>query len=283
MRNPVSFFLSFILTVFFITAFNQYSPAQTKTEWFPSGLNIQPFTANFLEPRAGVSYLLNQKKLRLDIGTSHDIYKMSWGDKTLSFGADLFTFTRLRSESDFKFPVETIDYFFGINSGYKITDGDTQYGFRFRLSHISAHLVDGRFNEQDFTWRDNLLPFVYSREFVELFPFYKIDNFRGYIGLTYLFHVIPSNIGRGIYQAGFDYYLDSYFGKNISPFIADDYKINKTEEYNGNNTFMLGIKFGRYDGKGFSIIYTYYSGKSVHGQYYDLNEYYSSLGINLDL
>lgn len=258
-------------------------PAQTKVEWFPAGLNIQPFTANFLEPRAGTSYLLNEKRLRLDIGTSSDIYRIESGNSVLSFGGDLFTFTRLRSENNFRFPVETIDYFFGLNSGYKITEGDRQYGFRFRLSHISAHLVDGRYDSPSNSWRENLKPFVYSREFIEFFPFYKIGGFRTYAGLTYLFHVIPNNIGRGIYQLGFDYYFPSLISKNISPFFADDFKVSSAGKFYGNNILCGGIKFGKYDSKGFSILLSYYSGKSVHGEYYNINESYASFGINLDL
>ena len=268
------------LTLIFLTNFNQ---AQTKEEWFPSQLNIQPFTANLLEARSGASYLLNQKKIRLDIGSSQDIYRIEKNNSVLSFGADLFTFTRLRSENNFRFPVETIDYFFGVNSGYKIINGNTQYGFRFRLSHISAHLVDGRYNGASNSWRDNLIPFVYSREFVELFPFYKINSFRVYAGLTYLFHVIPNTIGKGIYQAGFDYYLPSLISKNISPFFADDFKITEIDKYFGNNIFKAGIKFGKYDSKGFSILFAYYSGKSIHGLFYNLSEHYAAFGINIDL
>ncbi len=257
--------------------------AQTKKEWFPAGLNIQPFTANLLEARDGASYLLNQKKLSLDIGTSADIYRINYGNSVLSFGGDLFTFTRLRSENDFRFPVETIDYFFGVNSGYKIIDGIRQYGFRFRLSHISAHLVDGRYNASSNTWLANLKPFIYSREFVELFPFYKINSFRVYAGLTYLFHVIPKNIGRGIYQVGFDYYLPSFISKKISPFIADDFKLSSINKYFGNNIICAGIKFGKYDSRGFSIRLSYYSGKSIHGELFLLTENYATVGISLDL
>ena len=268
------------LTILFITNYNK---AQIKKEWFPSKLNIQPFTANLLEARTGSSYLLNQKKIRLDIGSTEDIYRIEKGNTVLSFGADLFTYTRLRSENNFRFPVETIDYFFGINSGYKIINNNAQYGFRFRLSHISAHLVDGRYNGTSNNWRDNLIPFVYSREFIELFPFYKINSFRAYTGLTYLFHVIPNTIGKGIYQLGFDYYLPSLISKNVSPFFADDFKISKLDKYFGNNIFKAGIKFGKYDSKGFSIVFAYYSGKSIHGLFYYLSEHYAALGINFDL
>lgn len=276
MRNTVS--ILFILILF---TFCNY--AQTKEEWFPSKLNIQPFTANLLEPRTGFSSLINQSRVRLNIGTSHDIFHWKNHNSALSFGADLFTFTRLRNESHFKFPVETIDYFFGINSGYKIINGATQYGFRFRLSHISAHIVDGRYNEQNNSWRRGLLPFVYSREFFEIFPFYRIGSFRTYAGFTYLFHVIPTNIGREIYQVGFDYYYTSFPVKDITPFIADDFKLTAIDKYSGNNIFVAGLKFGHYNGYGFSILFSHYSGKSIHGEYYNINENYSSIGINLDL
>lgn len=276
MRNTV--FISLFLIFGSISNY-----AQTKEIWFPSKLNIQPFTANLLEARAGFSSLINQKRVRLDIGTSHDIFRLEDKNSVLSFGADMFTFTRLRNESHFKFPVETIDYFFGVNSAYKIIKDNTQYGFRFRLSHISAHIVDGRFDEQNYSWRGGLLPFVYSREFVELFPFYQIGSLRGYAGFTYLFHVIPTDFGREIYQLGFDYYYTEFPVKNITPFIADDFKLTKLGKYSGNNIFVAGIKFGHYNGYGFSILYSHYSGRSIHGEYYLFNENYSSIGINLDL
>ena len=272
-----------ILIILFISFALIKLNAQSQETWFPSNLNIRPFTANVLEPRAGVSYLTNIDKLKLDIGTSSDIYQIKKDNSVLSFGADFFTYTRLKSQGDFKFPVQTIDYFFGINSGYKVVNDCAEYGFRVRLSHISTHMVDGSYNKLTGGWEDGIPPFVYSREFVELFPFYQAGSFRGYLGLTYLFHVIPDVFGRGIYQAGFDYYITSCPVKVFTPFIAYDFKLTKIDKYSGNNVIEAGIKFGKYDGKGFSILYSFTSGKSIHGQYYYLNESYSSIGINMDL
>jgi hypothetical protein len=257
--------------------------AQSEETWFPAGLNIRPFTANVLEPRAGFSYLTKIDKIKLDIGTSSDVYQLKNGNSVLSFGADLFTFTRLKHQNDFKFPVQTIDYFFGINSGYKVVNDCSEYGFRVRLSHISTHMVDGSYNKLTGDWEDGTQPFVYSREFVELFPYYQVGPLRGYLGFTYLFHTIPDVFGKGIYQAGFDYYITSLPVKVFTPFIAYDFKLTKIDKYSGNNVIAAGIKFGKYDKKGFSILYSYTSGKSIHGQYYNLNESYSAIGINLDL
>ncbi len=96
-------------------------------------------------------------------------------------------------------------------------------------------------------------------------------------------HIIPENFGRWIFQTGFDYYADSYIAKNISPFAAYDFKLSKINKYSGNNIICLGIKFGNVNGRGVSLIYSYISGKSIHGEYYNLNEQYSTIGINFDL
>lgn len=257
-------------------------PQQT-TNWFPSELNIQPFTANFIEPKAGFVFGLDENKIRLDIGTSQDIVHLIDQDFTISFGADLFTYTRLRSTSDFKFPVETIDYLFGINAGYKKILCENEIGLRFRFSHISAHLVDGQYDEQESEWRDGRNPFVFSKEFVEIFPYYRINSFRFYAGLTYIFHIIPENIKKGIYQVGFDYYALPIATGVFTPFVAYDFKLSGIETYSGNNIITAGVKFGKWNKKGFSIHFTYISGKSVHGEYYDLSENYTNIGFNLNL
>jgi hypothetical protein len=273
-------FYFLILPLLFACANNGYS----QVVWFPSGINIQPFTANFLEPRAGFSYIIDESNLRLDIGTTTDIFLYEVGDKHFSVGADLFTYTRLRGESNFHFPVETIDYLFGINAGYKISiDEKKECGFRFRLSHISSHLVDGAFDTGINNWRDNRNPRTYSREFIELFPYYRVCELRVYLGLTYLVHVNPDFIGKGIYQAGFDYYANGIINDFINPFVDYDFKLSEVEKFSGNNIIETGIKLGEYDSKGISVIFSYYSGKSIHGEYFNINEKYATLGLNVDL
>jgi hypothetical protein len=257
--------------------------AQVKEEWFPAQLNIKPFTANILEPKAGFSFMSGESRIRLDISTSQDFYKEENGNTALSFGGDLFTYTRLRSESDFHFPVEAIDYMFGFNGGYKVVNEIYEYGFRLRLSHISAHFVDGKYDTKIQNWGDGDRPRVYSREFIEFISYSRYKGFRIYAGLTYLFHVTPKNIGREIYQLGFDYYMNWINTGIFVPYIAYDFKLNKIDVLAGNNSFTAGIKFGKTFGKGISLAYSYFSGRSIQGEYYDRNESYSAIGINLDL
>ncbi len=256
---------------------------QAQNVWFPKELNIQPFTANFLEPKAGFLFNTSDNKIRLDISTSQDILHIINDKEIISFGADLFTFTRLRSEKDFHFPVETIDYLFGLNASYKKSFCKNEAGFRIRFSHISAHLVDGQFDKGTNQWRDSRLPQVYSREFIELFPFFRLNDLRFYLGLTYIFHSSPKEIKKGVFQIGGDYFATALKTQWFIPFIAYDFKLSGKEKYVGNNFINFGVKFGEFNKKGFSIYYSYISGKSVHGEFFDLNENYSSIGFNMDL
>lgn len=258
--------------------------AQFKSELFPSDLNIQPFTANFLEPKAGFLFALDENKIRLDISTSRDIVKWFDDKQSISLGVDLFTFTRLRSTDNFKFPVETIDYLFGLNAGYKKQlNSDNEFGVRFRLSHISAHLVDGQYDLQNNEWREGRDPFVFSKEFLELFPYYRFITFRVYSGFTYIFHIVPGDIKKFNLQLGFDYFATQLGNDFLTPFLAYDFKLAGDEKYIGNNIISAGIKFGKWNQRGLSLYYTYISGKSIHGEYYDVYENYSSIGFNFEL
>lgn len=258
--------------------------AQGKTVFFPDDLLIQPFSANQLEPKLGFLFQTEENELRLDIGNSIDILrKKIEDDLTISFGADLFTYTLLRGESNFHFPVDAVDYLFGLNFGLLKLNESYKYGIRFRLSHISAHFVDGHFDGTSGTWKDGLNPRIYSREFIELIPFYHTANLRVYAGFTYLFHVDPTDIKKDNYKLGFDYFLDQTFTDLFIPFAAYDLSVIHLNKYTANHSISAGIKFGKKEGKGFSVFFNYYAGKSIHGEYFDRTVKYSAIGINLDL
>jgi len=251
---------------------------------FPDDLNVQPFTANILEPKLGFLIQFSKNELRLDIGNSIDVLRYEKNEnETLSFGADFFTYTLLRGEKNFHFPVDAVDYLFGINGSYKVINENIEYGARLRISHISAHFVDGHYDGVESKWRDDLNPRVYSREFIELMPYYKINSVRVYAGFTYLFHVDPGYIGKENYQIGFDYFLPDFISESITPFVGYDFKLINIDKFTANNSVSAGLKFGKPYGKGLSLYFHYYSGKSIHGEYFDFNKKYAALGINLDL
>ncbi len=90
------FFISVILCVHIVNVCAQDS-------FYPH------YIANPLEARIGSFYQPNADRLRLDIGQTIDLnqFEIRSGWKA-GIGADAFILTRLRSEGNFKFPVETI-------------------------------------------------------------------------------------------------------------------------------------------------------------------------------
>ena len=168
----------------------------------------------------------------------------------LSIGADFFTWSRLRSESNFKFPVEAVDYYFGFYGSARIgRAGDTyrnpprtfenpeKHRTTFiptvRIAHISAHLVDG--DPQFALPNDGAV--VYSREFIDLSMGMEhlfwtgccLDGFRGrtgylrpYIGTQLLFHTIPDDLGRVTPYIGGDLEID-LFERSGSPTLRAGY------------------------------------------------------------
>ncbi len=258
--------------------------ANSDYEVFPGNLLFQPLTANFLEPRMGFQFTVSQNDLRLDVGNSMDIiqYSLKCGT-SFSAGADFFTYTMLRGESDFHFPVDAVDYLFGLNFAYQKPLKNAEIGGRLRISHISAHFVDGHYDNPTGRWYDNRGPIVYSREFVELIQYYKYKGLRGYAGFTYLFHVDPADINKDIYQLGFDYYAKGLLTEHFTPFAGYDLRAIDISEGYYNHSVSLGIKYGNANGRGFSIYYNYYSGKSIHGEYFDVDREYSAIGIMFDL
>lgn len=251
-------------------------------EFFPSGLNVRPFAANVIEPKLGFMFKTEGKELHLNIGNSVDLAKLTTTSGIFSVGADLFTWTLLRKEDNFHFPVDAVDYLFGFNFALKKSAHDYSFGARMRISHISAHFVDGHYDKEKFAWRNGKTPRVYSREFIEIMPFYQFKQLRMYFGLTYLFHVDPEVQHHDLYQLGFDYYRKDLFTDDLSPFLAYDMKITGAIRSTPNHSFNAGIKFGKPYGKGLSLYYQYYSGWSISGEYFDSREKYSGIGLNLD-
>ena len=258
--------------------------AQTRGEFFPKNLLVQPFVANIFEPRLGFDFHARESSLELNISNSIEIYRFKNALGFFSFGADLFTFTRLRREAKFHFPVDAVDYLFGVNFSYLKKEGNFIQGFRLRFSHISAHFADGHFDNYTHTWHGNRTPIVYSREFVELTPFLGWNNFRFYLTVAYVYHIDPDILGRDYYQLGFDYHSGrSIFIKNLRPFFGYDFRLNHLENYTGNHSLKAGLKFGEPRGRGISVFLNYFKGNSFHGEYYNVKRTFFSIGLNLDI
>ena len=213
------------------------------------------------------------------------------------FGADFFTWSRLRSDPNFKFPVEAIDYYFGFYGGIIVgpITSDANLLANLRLAHISAHLVDGEesFGTQGFT------PFVYSREFLDLSlglysglnqvvendslfrTFSYLGNIRANLGVRWLFHTIPDTIGTirpyitvdGAYQIDVDLPITLRGGYEIG--------VNSEHETVLEHSLKFGVKFAEIDHNGVTLEGAFYHGRSPYGQYFWQMEEYLSLGFSI--
>ncbi len=255
---------------------------ETELEFFPGDLTVHPFTANQLEPKLGFVFKMDSNQLFLNIGNSIDIIRIKHNSEIFSIGADLFTWTLLKKEDNFHFPVDAIDYMFGLNFGFKTAVHNYAFGARIRLSHISAHFVDGHFDKILQQWKDGMDPRIFSREFVEVLGFYSFYNLRIYVGGTYLYHVDPAGVGKASLQTGLEYFAKDALSYDISPYISAD-GIMRTNDNRRNFTLNTGVKFGKIEGRGLRIFYQYYNGYDINGEYFDVRREYSALGINLDL
>jgi hypothetical protein len=241
-------------------------------------LLFKPYTAGIFEPRIGSVINLSQDNLRLDIGASFDLSRINLNtDSELSIGGDFFTYTRLRSETNFKFPVETSDYYFGINSAVKFRLFENNFSSRLRIAHISSHLVDGYSKDGIFFKQ----PFVYSREFVDWsLAFNKQTNlidYRIYAGATFVFATTPDSLNQFIPYLGID------FNRKIIDNIefSGGMELRKGEFDKLNVSAQLGLNFKFFKDFGIFLGYYKYNGSSIHGMFYDKIDNYDGIGFQI--
>ncbi len=245
--------------------------------------------ADAKEPRIAALVNRNNDELSLDIGASLDLVQVSFEQVQLGFGVDFGTFSELRREWNFKFPVNTADYIFGINMSYRapLTQSLDVTG-RFRLSHISAHLIDGRFVEG--TWLDELFPFTYSREFIAMMVALSGEYGRVYFGYEFLFNTLPRNISRSSYQVGVEVYYPKFPVRVLNPFIAVDFRLvpiwrqslAKSEGYGGATNIQVGIKLNAIGKRGLRLVFNHYGGLEFRGMYLGRDVSEQSIGFVID-
>lgn len=144
--------------------------------------------AAFLEPnRFSVAKDLDNRALWLSAGYGHVV--LSLDDRAAGLGMEGLIWSRLRALSGFRFPVETADYFFGLYIAVGgAGDPERLPDWRFRISHISSHIVDGA----DSTIVGGSSS-RFSREFIELSKRWEFnEDLVASVGLRWLFHQVQS-------------------------------------------------------------------------------------------
>ncbi len=256
-----------------------------EVRFVPSGRLFRPLMANTFEARVGAMIVISQHQFRLDIGNSIDLLGLTintaQGKQEFTVGADFFTYTLLRTEQGFHFPVDAIDYLFGVNLNYFRPLGSSMLGARLRVSHISAHFVDGHYDGSVAGWRDRN-PQVYSREFFDLVLSYETSLVRYYVGANYLTHVDPSWLPPAAFQAGAEFTSGDYIHKNMMAYAAIDVKLISIDEYTAVKNLQFGVRLGERNGPALDLFASYFSGYSINGEYYDVKVHYWAFGFLVD-
>jgi hypothetical protein len=228
--------------------------------------------ANPLEARILTMWQPGPKHLRLDIGAAPTLWR---ADARIDVCVDFFTLTRLRTEGNLKFPVETIDYWFGVRGTF--TDTASAWDARVRIAHVSTHLVDGYADTSGVFV--NRRPFVYSREFIEALVGYRIDVLRPYAGLTYLWAVQPRRFDRVIPQAGVN--MRTTVGGIALAGGYDIKLVGIDGAYRPQHAAQLGVEWMQQGTVVSSVNLYRYDGRSVHGMFADLDDHYWAVGFQL--
>lgn len=132
----------------------------------------------------------------LEVGYGNPLFKIYPSGGSILIGLEALVWSRLGVLSDFRFPVENADYFFGAyvvwnGHDHREVDGDSILSagehWRFRISHISSHDVDGK---DSITGGSSSR---YSREFVELTRRFRVLNrteLFATVGIRTYFHQV---------------------------------------------------------------------------------------------
>ncbi len=254
-----------------------------------SNLNFAPLIANPYEARMGFIGQPSEERLRMDIGASFDVIEISQNG---TFGIDMMTYTRLRSEGRFKFPVETTDYYFGVNTAFRFNKnpifGRLFNGYseqlRIRLAHISSHLIDGYTVNKEFISP----PFVYSREFLEVI--YRVNRLINggfdfsmispYFGVNYIFSKIPRNIESFELISGIEYRKG--LTENISIEAGYNFTLKGFDNtYYGVNSGQAGIRYNFTKNRAIFVGVYLYDGLSMHGMFFNQKDSYIGIGTQI--
>ncbi|NTW51132.1 MAG: DUF1207 domain-containing protein [Chlorobiaceae bacterium] len=254
---------------------------------------FEPLLADPMEPRIAVMPKLDKKQLQLDIGQSADLYQNK--ERTFAVGIDFGTWSMLNRTNDFKFPVDCIDYQFGLNTSFRHQLKESLLPFdeanvRVRLSHISAHFEDGHYDSAAHQWINPGespfgIPFTYSREFVNITGALSSPGKRVYLGYQYMYHTIPSRISPSSFQAGAE------IGLPANIYLAADCKLlpvwknstGKTDTYRGTWNLQAGMRLKSIGLESVRVAANYYSGMSRQGVYFYKPESFTTLGVIVDL
>ncbi len=260
--------------------------------FLPGGILVPPFTANYQEPRVGVRKDIATSHLKLDIGSTLDLVEYtisSEKSKRLRMGIDFFTYALSTSAEGHRLQIDAVDGFFGGHVSYRAASDDAAFSLRLRVMHLSAHFIDGHFDNSTGTWKNGMAPIPFTKDFGELIAAYECRwtslTLMMYSGFSYATLIRPENIRRFSTIHGIEAHATSgtAFAKPFNVFVADNLSFVGIPSYIGTNNLEFGVKFGEWSGSGVRLYASYYSGLTVYSQYYNIREENWGVGLTFDV
>lgn len=145
------------------------------------------------------------------------------------------------------------------------------FSLRARFFHQSSHLGDELLLGPNPPQRINL-----SFEAIDMLVAFEWKGWRAYAGGAYAVHVDPSDLERGLYQAGIDYHHAKGWLGGI------DVKWLEERDWEPGTSAMGGYQFGSNKGaggRGMSARLVYYDGVSPFGQFFVQDISYWGAGV----
>jgi hypothetical protein len=245
------------------------------------------------EPRTGIRKEIGNSRMRLDVGTNLEIVQfLASASDHFRLGVQIFAYALTTSNQGLRLQIDALDGFFGGHITYRNTGEDVALLWRLRILHRSAHFVDGHIDPATGSWVDGRAPIPFTEDFGELMGVFEAalpaGHIRTYGAATYATLVRPTEIGRIGGMLGADYRTDdgilSAFGHTVLFYAG--YQVSMTDISGaliGTHAAEAGVKFGKWDGRGIRLLFSYHSGLEVFGQYYDIKRTYWEIGFALDL
>lgn len=262
--------------------------------FLPGRLLTAPLRASLQEPRVGLCKDTRTSRLKVDIGASVDMLEFrATADSTdiIRLGIDFFTYALSTNSEGLRLQIDAVDGFFGGHVTYVSTlETSSRFTLRLRLLHLSAHFLDGHFNNSTQSWKDGRAPIPFTRDFGELLGMY---DFRGslvsgrvYGGFSYATLIRPTEIKRIEGHGGVELHTpelaSSVFGRPFNLYIAYNMTLRGIPSYVATHHTELGMKFGEWSSTGLRIFLSYYNGLDVFSQYYDLRREDFGVGVAFD-
>jgi len=266
----------FILIIL-LMAIGKNSAQNLDYEFLPSGLNFMPLKANIQEARLGILYFPENGHLKVDIGNSIDLFALDFDSLSrLTFGIEFMAYASSTNFQGRRLQIDAFDGMFGGNAAYRRSLENSNFLMRFRIIHNSAHLVDGNYDNNNDEWKGGLNPIPYTQDYGELTAAHelllKFGNLKYYGSVTYATLTRPSNLEKWSFNAGievkFNKIINSILRKEVNLFIASQLILAGKPDYNLSSNNLLGIKFGRWHGKGIVFYLSYFNGSNQFNEYY---------------